>query len=102
MNIKQMTAQSDADSLLENSPIEGIIGSRLFSVFSLGVRVAPSTVRRTLRVKLLAGSAAVLAALSVGILAPAQSASAASFTTISGAGSTWAQNAISTWTADEA
>jgi ABC-type phosphate transport system substrate-binding protein len=66
------------------------------------VRVAPSTVRRALRARLLAGTAAVLAALSVGILAPARSASAASFTRIHGAGSTWAQNAISTWAADEA
>jgi ABC-type phosphate transport system substrate-binding protein len=65
------------------------------------VRAAPSTVRRALRAKLLAGTAAVLAALSVGILAPAQSASAASYQTITGAGSTWAENAINVWTADE-
>ena len=40
--------------------------------------------------------------MSAAILLPAQSASAASFVTISGAGSTWAENAFSTWTTDAA
>jgi phosphate ABC transporter phosphate-binding protein len=50
----------------------------------------------------MAAAAAVLTVVSVGFLAPAQSASAATFQTISGAGSTWAQNAINTWVSDEA
>jgi ABC-type phosphate transport system substrate-binding protein len=44
----------------------------------------------------------VLTAVSVGLLAPAQSALAQSYVTISGAGSTWPQNAIDAWVADVA
>ena len=61
-----------------------------------------STVRRTLRARLLAVAAALLTALSAGLLATSQPASAASYATITGAGSTWAQNAINTWTQDVA
>jgi phosphate ABC transporter phosphate-binding protein len=62
--------------------------------------VAPSTVRRVLRARVLAAAAAVLTAVFAGALVPAQSASAASFVTINGAGSTWAANAIGNWVGD--
>ena len=53
---------------------------------------------REIRARLLAVAVAVLTALYVGVIAPAQPASAATFTAITGAGSTWAYPAINAWT----
>jgi len=52
---------------------------------------------RKKRARLTAVLAAILTALCVGIIAPVQSASAATFGPITGAGSTWAYNAIHAW-----
>ena len=57
-----------------------------------------STVRGT-RARPMAVAAAALTVLCAGILAPAQPASAAALTAISGAGSTWAYSAIHSWIA---
>jgi phosphate ABC transporter phosphate-binding protein len=55
-----------------------------------------STARRT-QARLVAIAAAALIALCGGLLAGAQSASAATFVPITGAGSTWSYNAINQW-----
>jgi phosphate ABC transporter phosphate-binding protein len=64
--------------------------------------VALSALRQVLRIRLMAATTAMLTVVSVGFLAPAQPASAATYQSIAGAGSTWAQSAITQWTADVA
>jgi phosphate ABC transporter phosphate-binding protein len=57
---------------------------------------------RATRARLMRSAAATLTALCACLLSPAQPASAASYTPISGAGSTWSYNAIHNWITDVA